>query len=177
MGSRSRRQTLPSWWHGDQIDRFNRLVEAHDCLVDSDCRAEYDAALAEPAVGARQQPPLHSEGAGFADDAARTPRAILLGFVAQLQGLGSGDLQAWLGLLSPRGLLKVVVFMLVVALSAELFRPLLVMGNHFVTFCRPPLTEISSPQSCWVAQALPFRLLGSLVDTLSGAGARYHTVQ
>ena len=22
------------WWHGDQIDRFNRLVEAHDCLVD-----------------------------------------------------------------------------------------------------------------------------------------------
>jgi len=30
------------WWQGDDAHRFSRLVEAHDCLVDQECRAKYD---------------------------------------------------------------------------------------------------------------------------------------
>jgi hypothetical protein len=107
------------WWYGDQVHRFNKLVVAHDCLIDPACRMEYDASLTAPPWAAQA-------AAASLQSSAENPRELALLLLGMVQGLMT-DPYAWLALLSPRGLVRLVVFMLICALTLELARPLLAL--------------------------------------------------
>lgn len=118
---------LRQWWQGDDEHRFSRLVEAHDCLVDQECRAKYDEEMRGLAtaqeLGWQDRWALRRRAKEAQWKAAwssvNSPRELvqLMLHTAQDFVLSVPD---WLpGMLTPRGLIRGTFFVLIFLLSVE----------------------------------------------------------
>jgi hypothetical protein len=105
---------LQQWWAGDDTHRFSRLVEAHDCLVDEECRAKYN----EEIRGVAREEQMHWSDRWALRRRAKeaqwqqawasveSPRELVLLALHSLQE-AVVSVPDWLpGLLTPRGLIR-----------------------------------------------------------------------
>ena len=126
---------IQQWWGGDASHRFSRLAEAYECLDDAPCRQRYDQELLLAKTAGhdqqhwsqrwRAQHDAHARQLSRAWAAAGSPREMGLYAVASVQQLVTA-LPSWLPtLLTPRGLVRVAVTILILTLSIEIVaRPL-----------------------------------------------------